>query len=84
MIDLITWVVIIFLAVLIAISIAYPLHFLWKPIKKIIVSILALVVTNLIGFPFGFHIGLNLMTILFVSVLGAPGYTTLILLTVFL
>ena len=79
MIDLITYGVLGLSGIAIALLIAYPLKFLWKPIHPVILSVLALIITNIIGHPFGFSVGINPITLLFVAILGVPGYTTLIL-----
>ena len=79
MIDIITWLIVLILGLFAALLIAYPLRFLWKQLFKIILSVTALILINLIGYPFGFHIGINLLTIFFCTLLGVPGITTLIL-----
>ena len=79
MTDIITYGIIIASGVIIALLIAYPLHFLWRPVYSVILSAAALIITNIVGLPFGFHIGVNVITILFVALLGVPGYTTLLL-----
>ena len=54
-----------------------PLRFIFKFIANSLVGAVFLGVINLIGSYFSFHIGLNIFTILFVSLLGIPGITLL-------
>ncbi len=84
MIDIITYVILIVACIGVALIIAFPLNFLWKYIRKIIMATFFILVTNLIGISFNFSIGLNIITVLFCAFLGVPGYTTLILLNLLL
>jgi len=84
LIDIITYTIIILAGIILSLLIAYPLRFLRKPFKNITISVIVLGITNIIGFPFHLQIGINFVTVAMVSLLGIPGYTTLILLTVLL
>ena len=54
-----------------------PLKILLKLLSNSLIGTLILVIVNFIGNYFSFHIGLNIFTILFVSILGIPGATLL-------
>lgn len=81
--------VITFLACIIFIFIFGKL-FIWplKSILKLIVNSalggLLIYIINIIGMNFGFHIGLNLFTSVFVGILGLPGAILLIILKIIL
>lgn len=58
-----------------------------KILKLVINSLLGAVliyIINLIGSAFNFHIGINIITSIFVGILGIPGAILLVLLKVFL
>mgnify|MGYP002870227867 CR=1 FL=1 len=59
-----------------------PLKFVFKFLANSLVGAVVLGVINFIGNFFSFHIGLNIFTILFVSLLGIPGVTLLSLVNV--
>lgn len=84
MIDIITYAIIIIAGIGFALIIAFPLNFLWKYIRRVILATFFILITNLIGISFNFSIGLNILTVLFCVFLGVPGYTTLILLCLLL
>ena len=50
-----------------------PLKFIAKLFLNSLIGTGILLLINLIGGLFNFHIGLNLITIIFVSILGIPG-----------
>ncbi|MDP4118840.1 MAG: pro-sigmaK processing inhibitor BofA family protein [Bacillota bacterium] len=79
MIDIITYGIIILAGGIAAFLIAYPLRFVWKPIYSCIIGTGALILANLIGIPFGFSLGINLITVLVCGLLGVPGFTMLVL-----
>ena len=59
---------------------------IWKLVKLIINSILGgvlIFLINQIGTSFGIHIGLNLITSIFVGVFGIPGAILLIVMKIF-
>ncbi len=84
MVDIITYIIVIVLIAIFALLVAYPLHFLWKYVKCVILSAFSLVITNFLGLPFGFSLGINIITILICALLGIPGLTMLILIKLFL
>ncbi len=84
MIDIITFLIIVIAGALFALLIAFPLHFMWKEVKTVIITVFILIITNIIGYPFNFQIGINPLTVLFISLLGVPGYTTSVLLALLL
>lgn len=50
-----------------------PLKFMIKLFANSLFGALLIYIINLVGAFFKFHIGLNFVTILFVSILGIPG-----------
>lgn len=84
MIDIITFSIVVFCLLALTLLAAFPLRFMWKELRALIVTIILLILTNIIGRPFNFHIGINPLTVLFISILGVPGYTTSILLALLL
>ena len=56
-----------------------PLKHIFKLILNSIVGGVLILLINLIGENFGFHIGLNLITAIFVGLLGIPGSVLLVL-----
>lgn len=50
-----------------------PLKFILKLFLNSCIGAIIILVINLIGNVFHFHIGLNFFTIIFVSILGVPG-----------
>lgn len=61
-----------------------PLKMIVKIIFNSILGALLLYVINFIGDTFGFHIGLNVLTAIFVGVLGVPGAILLMILKLWL
>ncbi len=61
-----------------------PLKMIVKIIFNSILGALLLYVINFIGATFGFHIGLNVLTAIFVGVLGVPGAILLMILKLWL
>lgn len=61
-----------------------PLKMIVKLIFNSILGALLLYVINFIGATFGFHIGLNVLTAIFVGVLGVPGAVLLMILKLWL
>ena len=61
-----------------------PLKYIFKLILNSIFGGVFILLINLIGENFGFHIGLNLITAIFVGLLGIPGSIVLILLKLML
>lgn len=57
-----------------------PLKFILKLFLNSLVGVLIILLINLIGGMFDFHIGLNFFTIIFVSILGVPGAVLITLL----
>ena len=50
-----------------------PLKYIFKLFLNSFIGVILLLIINSIGGFFNFHIGLNVFTILFVSILGIPG-----------
>lgn len=57
-----------------------PLKWIIKLVFNSIFGGIIILIINLIGGAFGFHIGLNIYTSLLVGILGIPGAVVLILL----
>lgn len=68
-------------AFLAVILLAKPLKFLLRVSVNGIVGIIAILISNIILKPLEIYIGINLLTILFVGVLGIPGFGSLILIS---
>lgn len=84
MVDIITYAIIILGGIFSALLIAFPLRFLWKPVYSTILGLGGLMLANIVGMPFGIHIGINLLTVLICAILGVPGFTMLLLLSILL
>lgn len=56
-----------------------PIKSILKLIFNSILGSFLLYIINLIGSTFGFHIGLNLVTAIFVGILGLPGAILLVI-----
>lgn len=61
-----------------------PLKVIFKLILNSILGGFLILLINLIGETWGFHIGLNIITAIFVGLLGIPGSVVLILLKLLL
>ena len=58
-----------------------PLKSIFKLIINSVLGGVLIWIINLVGAHFGFHIGLNLFTTIFVGILGIPGCIFLIIMT---
>lgn len=63
---------------------AFPMKRIIKLITNTIIGAVIIFIINLIGSNFGFSIGLNLFTSIFVGILGIPGAAVLIILKLLL
>ena len=61
-----------------------PIKTILKLILNSILGGIIIYIINLIGVAFNFHIGLNIITAIFVGILGIPGAIILIILKFFL
>lgn len=61
-----------------------PLKFMLKLLANSLIGAIILLIVNFAGSYFGFHIGLNFITILFVSILGVPGAILLVIIQLLL
>ena len=77
---IITFLVCIFFLFIIGKIFAFPLKQILKLIINSILGGILIWVINFIGANFGFHIGLNIFTCIFVGILGLPGAILLIIL----
>lgn len=55
-----------------------------KLLANSLIGAIILLIVNFVGGYFGFHIGLNFITILFVSILGIPGAILLVIIQLLL
>ena len=79
-----TSTVIIFLASVMALiifgkALVLPLKIIIKLIINSLLGGIIITIINLIGASFGLHIGLNILTTIFVGILGIPGAILLII-----
>ena len=61
-----------------------PIKFILKLIFNSILGGVLILIINLIGMSFNFHIGLNIISIIVVGILGLPGAILLIFLKIFI
>lgn len=61
-----------------------PIKTILKLILNSLLGGIIIYIINLIGIAFNFHIGLNIITAIFVGILGIPGAIILIVLKIFL
>lgn len=61
-----------------------PLKFMLKLLVNSLIGAIILLIVNFVGSYFSFHIGLNFITILFVSILGVPGAILLVIIQLLL
>lgn len=61
-----------------------PIKIVWKLVINSVLGGLVIFLINLIGSFWGFHIGLNFITSIFVGILGIPGAIIIIILKMFL
>lgn len=61
-----------------------PIKIIWKLIINSLLGGLTIFLINLIGSFFNFHIGLNLVTSVFVGILGIPGAIVIAIIKLFL
>ncbi len=61
-----------------------PLKFMLKLLANSLIGGIIIYIINFVGSYFSFHIGLNFITILFVSILGIPGAILLIIIQLLL
>ena len=57
-----------------------PIKFILKMVFNSVLGAITLYIINIIGANFGFHIGINIITSLFVGILGLPGAGLLVIL----
>ena len=61
-----------------------PIKIIWKLVINSILGGLIIFIINLIGSFWGFHIGLNFITFIFVGLLGIPGAIVIVIIKLFL
>ena len=61
-----------------------PLKLIFKLLLNSVFGALIILIINLVGNFFSFHIGMNFFTILFVSILGIPGAILLLIIMFFI
>ena len=61
-----------------------PIKIIWKLVINSILGGLVIFIINLIGSFWGFHIGFNFITSIFIGLLGIPGAIVIIIIKLFL
>lgn len=61
-----------------------PIKLVLKLVLNSFLGGLFLIIVNVIGGVFGFHIGLNIATSIFIGILGIPGVIVIIITKIFL
>ena len=61
-----------------------PIKIIWKLVINSVIGGLFIFIINLIGSFWGFHIGLNFITSIFIGLLGIPGAIVIVILKLFL
>lgn len=82
--NIITFVACLFFLFIIGKIFIIPLKIIFKFIVNSLLGGIIIFVINFIGGFFGFHIGLNLITSIFVGLLGIPGAVVIVLIKLLL
>ena len=82
--NIITYIACIFFLFIFGKIFIIPIKTIFKLIINSILGGLTIFIINLIGSFFNFHIGLNLITSIFVGVLGIPGAIVIIIIKLLL
>ena len=61
-----------------------PIKIIWKLVINSVLGGLIIFIINCIGSFWGFHIGLNFITSIFVGLLGIPGAIVIVIIKLFL
>ena len=82
--SIITYIACIFFLFIFGKIFVVPIKIIWKLIINSVLGGLAIFIINLIGSYFNFHIGLNLITSIFVGILGIPGAIVIVIIKLLL
>lgn len=82
--NIITYIACIFFLFIFGKIFIIPIKTIFKLVMNSILGGLTIFIINLIGSFFNFHIGLNLITSIFVGVLGIPGAIVIIIIKLLL
>ena len=82
--NIITYIACIFFLFILGKIFIVPIRTILKLVINAILGGLTIFIINLIGSFFNFHIGLNLITSIFVGVLGIPGAIVIIIIKLLL
>lgn len=82
--NIITYIACIFFLFIFGRIFVVPIKIIWKLIINSMLGGLFIFIINLIGSYFNFHIGLNLVTSIFVGILGIPGAIVIVIIKLFL
>lgn len=82
--NIITYIACIFFLFIFGKIFIVPIKIIWKLIINSLLGGLIIFIINFIGSFFEFHIGLNLITSIFVGLLGIPGAIVIVIIKLFL
>lgn len=82
--NIITYIACIFFLFIFGKIFIIPIKTIFKLVMNSILGGLTIFIINLIGSFFNFHIGLNLITSIFVGILGIPGAIVIIIIKLLL
>ena len=82
--NIITYIACIFFLFIFAKIFIIPIKTIFKLVMNSILGGLTIFIINLIGTFFNFHIGLNLITSIFVGILGIPGAIVIVIIKLIL
>ena len=82
--NIITYIACIFFLFIFGKIFIIPIRTIFKLVMNSILGGLTIFIINLIGSFFNFHIGLNLITSIFVGILGIPGAIVIVIIKLLL
>ena len=77
--NIITYIACIFFLFIFGKIFIVPIKIIWRLVINSLLGGLIIFIINFIGSFFGFHIGLNLITSIFVGILGIPGAIVIVI-----
>ena len=82
--NIITYIACIFFLFIFGKIFIVPIKIIWRLVINSLLGGLIIFIINFIGSFFGFHIGLNLITSIFVGILGIPGALLIVIIKLIL
>ena len=82
--SIITYIACIFFLFIFGKIFIVPIKIIWKLVINSVLGGLFIFLINFVGSFFNFHIGLNLITSIFIGLLGIPGAVVIVILKIFL